>query len=302
MARKWTRADIPSLTGKVALVTGANRGLGHEIAQALALAGAHVIMAVRDPAKSATSIESVRNQAPGAKVDTVALDLADLAQVRACAGQILARYDRLDLLINNASAILVPAGTTAQGFEMHIGVNHFGTFSLTGLLLGRLTASGGSRIVNTSSTAHRMVKGLDFDDLHYTTIPYKEMEAYGKSKLATLLFTFELDRRLRRAGVATLAVASHPGYSNTNPDKGGFMLRIATALIAQPAAMGALPALYAATAPDVHGGDYIGPGGIGEMRGFPAKVGTKQTARDEAAAARLWKISEEATGMRFLSH
>jgi NAD(P)-dependent dehydrogenase (short-subunit alcohol dehydrogenase family) len=300
MAGKWMVADMPSLAGKVAVVTGSNRGLGLLIAKALAGAGAHVVMAVRDPAKSAAQIESVCRHAPGAKIDSVALDLADLASVRRAAAEIIRRFDRLDLLINNAAAILVPLGKTRDGFEMHIGVNHLGTFALTGLLIDRLMATPGARIVNMSSTAHRMVKGLDFDDFHYAMLPYKPMEAYGKSKLAALLFTFELDRRLRTAGADTIAVAAHPGYSNTNPDKGGLLLRIATALFAQPAQMGALPTLYAATSPDVSGGDYIGPAGMGEMRGHPAKVGTKATALDTVAAARLWALSTEQTGVAFL--
>lgn len=300
MAHKWTAADMPSLAGRVAVVTGANRGLGLEIAKVLAGTGAHVVMAVRDPDKAGPATQAVRVHAPDATIDTVALDLADLASVRRCAEDILGRYDRLDLLINNASAILVSFGKTKDGFETHIGVNLFGTFALTGLLIDRLTATPGARIVNMASNAHRLVKGLDFDDLNYATRRYDPMEAYGKSKLATLLFTFELDRRLQNAGADTIAVAAHPGYSSTNPDKGGFLLRLTTALIAQPAAMGVLPALYAATEPDVEGGDYIGPGGIGEMRGHPAKVGAKATARDTEAAKRLWDLSVEQTGVSFL--
>jgi NAD(P)-dependent dehydrogenase (short-subunit alcohol dehydrogenase family) len=297
MAAKWTTADMPSLAGKIAVVTGSNRGLGLDIAKALAAADAHVVMAVRDPDKAGQAVESVRGHAPTAKVDAVALDLADLASVRSCAEDILQRYDRLDLLINNASAILVPLGRTKDGFETHIGVNHFGTFALTGLLLDRLRATPGARIVNMASNAHRLVKGLDFDDIDFATRRYDQMEAYGKSKLATLLFTFELDRRLQKVGADTIAVAAHPGYSNTNPDKGGFLLRLTTALIAQPPAMGVLPALYAATAPDVRGGDYIGPGGMAEMRGYPAKAVAKATARDTEVAKRLWDLSVERTGV-----
>jgi NAD(P)-dependent dehydrogenase (short-subunit alcohol dehydrogenase family) len=155
-------------------------------------------------------------------------------------------------------------------------------------------------VVNTSSTAHRLVKGIDLDDLQFEHTPYKPMEAYGRSKLAALLFTFELDRRLRRASLPIKAVAAHPGYSNTNPDKGGFVMRVATSIFAQPAHMGALPQLYAATAPDVAGGDYIGPGGLMEMRGYPAKVGCTPPARDEKTAARLWTVSEALTGVSYL--
>jgi NAD(P)-dependent dehydrogenase (short-subunit alcohol dehydrogenase family) len=168
------------------------------------------------------------------------------------------------------------------------------------MLLDLLKTGKDARVVNTSSTAHRLVKGIDLDDLHFEHTEYKPMEAYGRSKLAALLYTFELDRRLRKAGLAVKAVAAHPGYSNTNPDKGGALMRLATSIFAQPAAMGALPQLYAATAPDVAGGDYIGPGGPMEMRGYPAKVGCMPTAKDEKTAARLWTMSEALTGISYL--
>ena len=228
------------------------------------------------------------------------LDQSDFASIRQFSEALHTRFSKLDLLINNASAILVTQGKTAEGFERHIGVNHLGSFVLTGLLLDLLKAGGDARVVNTSSTAHRLVKGIDLDDLNFEHTPYKPMEAYGRSKLATLLFTFEMDRRLRKAGLPIKAVAAHPGYSNTNPDKGGFLMRVATSIFAQPASMGALPQLYAATAPDVQGGDYIGPGGPMEMRGYPAKVGCMPTAKDEKTASRLWTISETLTGVSYL--
>lgn len=300
MARKWTIRDIPSQNGKLVVVTGANRGLGLEITTALAVAGAHVVMAVRDPAKAVAALKEIVRQAPDAQVETMTLDQSDLASIQRFSDEFHARFDHLDLLVNNAAAILVHQSKTQDGFESHIGVNHLGSFALTGLLLDRLTAAKGARIVNTSSTAHRLVKGIDLDDLQFERTPYKAMEAYGKSKLAALLFTGELDRRLKKAGFDTKAVAAHPGYSNTNPDKGGFIMRLATAIFAQPAAMGALPQLYAATAPDVAGGDYYGPAGIGEMRGYPAKVDRTEPAKDQAVAARLWDLSEKLTGVSFL--
>ena len=300
MARKWTVQDIPSQKGKLAVVTGANRGLGLEIVMGLARAGAHVVMAVRDPAKATAAIGEVARLVPGAEVEAMTLDQADLASIRRFSDEFHKRFDRLDLLINNASAILVPQSKTEDGFEKHIGVNHLGSFALTGLLLDRLTAAKGARIVNTSSTAHRLVKDIDLDDLNCERAPYKPMDAYGKSKLAALLFNGELHRRLKKAGFDTLAVAAHPGYSNTNPDKGSFLMRLATSIFAQPAAMGALPQLYAATAPDVASGDYIGPGGMAEMRGYPAKVGCTPQAKNQAAAGRLWALSEKLTGVSFL--
>jgi NAD(P)-dependent dehydrogenase (short-subunit alcohol dehydrogenase family) len=300
MARKWTVRDIPSQAGKLAVVTGANRGLGLEVATALAGAGAHVVLAVRDRAKADAALNSIADSVPGAKAEAMTVDQADLASIRRFADDLRSRFDRLDLLVNNASAILVRRSKTKDGFESHIGVNHLGSFALTGLLIDRLTATAGARIVNTSSTAHRLVKKIDLDDLQFERTPYKEMEAYGRSKLATLLFTGELDRRLRKAGFDTKAVAAHPGYSNTNPGKGGFFMRTMTALIAQPAAMGALPQLYAATAPDVQGGDYYGPAGLAEMRGYPTKVGRTPAAQDQAVAGKLWGLSEALTGVSFL--
>jgi NAD(P)-dependent dehydrogenase (short-subunit alcohol dehydrogenase family) len=300
MAREWTIQDIPSQKGRLAVVTGGNRGLGLEIVLALAAADAHVLIATRDAAKAETAATQVRRQVPGANVETMMLDQSDLSSIRRFCDEFYARYDRLDLLINNASAILVTQGKTNDGFERHIGVNHLGSFALTGLLLDLLNACTDARIVNTSSTAHRLVKGIDLDDLQFEHTDYKPMEAYGRSKLAALLYTFELDRRLKKAGSGVKAVAAHPGYSNTNPDKGGLLMRVATSIFAQPAEMGALPQLYAATAPDVAGGDYYGPGGPMEMRGYPAKVDTKPTAKDEKAAARLWTVSEALTGVSYL--
>jgi len=300
MARKWTVGDIPPQTGRVAVVTGGNRGLGLEIVEALAGAGAHVVIATRDAAKAEEAAAKVRRQFPDAKVEAMALDQSDLASIRRFSEALHGRFDHIDLLINNASAILVTQGKTAEGFERHIGVNHLGSFALTGLLLDLLKAGTDARVVNTSSTAHRLVKGMDLDDLHLEHTEYKPMEAYGRSKLAALLFTFELNRRLRKTGISVKAVAAHPGYSNTNPDKGGFVMRLATSIFAQPAAMGALPQLYAATAPDVAGGDYIGPGGPMEMRGYPAKVGCTPPARDEKTAGRLWTVSEALTGVSYL--
>jgi len=300
MARKWTIQDIPSQKGRLAVVTGGNRGLGLEIVLALAGAGCHVVIATRDDAKAQAAAAKVRARIVDARVEAMALDQSDLGSIRRFSDSFHSRFDRLDLLVNNASAILVTQGKTTDGFERHIGVNHLGSFALTGLLLDRLNAGKDARIVNTSSTAHRLVKGIDLDDLQFEHTAYKPMEAYGRSKLAALLYTFELDRRLRKAGSKVKAVAAHPGYSNTNPDKGGFLMRVATSIFAQPAEMGALPQLYAATAPDIVGGDYIGPGGTMEMRGYPAKVGCTPAAKDEKTAARLWTISEALTGVSYL--
>lgn len=301
MAGQWTLSEMPSQAGRVVLVTGANRGLGLEISAALAAAGATVVMACRNTVSAQSALDEIGRRSPGAKLEPMSLDLADLASVRRFAQEFSGRFGSLDLLINNASAIMVPKQRTRDGFEMHIGTNHLGHFALTGLLLDRLAAAGPSRIVNTASLAHRLTPGLDLDDLNLDKVEYKEMDAYGRSKLAALLFTFELDRRLRRAGLPTLATVAHPGYTATNTDIGSFLMRLATRLFAQAPAQGALPALYAATAPTVHGGDYIGPGGMKELRGKPVKVECRPEARDEVAAARLWTLSEQLTGVRYLN-
>ncbi|WP_029921743.1 oxidoreductase [Nevskia soli] len=298
--KNWTLAEMPRLDDKVAVVTGANRGLGLEISAGLAGAGATVVMACRDPRKAQAGAAEVRRRVPQAKLEIMQLDLADLASVRQFAQDFKARFSRLDILCNNGSAIMVPLGKTRDGFETHIGTNHLGHFALTGLLLERLQATPGSRVVNTASMAHRLTKGLKLDDLHFERRPYKEMDAYGQSKLASLLYTFELDRRLRQSGSAVTAVAAHPGWSNTNPDQGSALMRWANSFMAQPAAMGALPSLYAATAPGVQGGEYFGPGGFKELRGYPAKVGSSDESRDPQLAAALWVRSEQLTGTKYL--
>jgi NAD(P)-dependent dehydrogenase (short-subunit alcohol dehydrogenase family) len=237
---------------------------------------------------------------PGAALETMTLDLAELASIGRFATEVAARFPKLDLLMNNASAILVPRSETRDGFEMHMGVNHLGTFALTGLLLNRLRAAGAARIVNTSSLAHRMAKRFNLDDLQYRNEPYVGMEAYGRSKLATLLFTFELDRRLKHAGLPIIAAAAHPGWTNTNPDRGGFFMRVLNGLMAQAPAQGAAPALYAATRPDVQGGEFFGPAGFQELRGPPRRVEARPEARDPALAAKLWERSENLTGVEYL--
>ncbi len=300
MPQKWTLAEMPRLDDKLAVVTGANRGLGLEISLGLAGAGATVVMACRDPQKAREAVQEIRRRVPQARLEVMSLDLADLASVRRFAQEFNARFPRLDILCNNGSAIMVPLQKTRDGFEMHIGTNHLGHFVLTGLLLEKLQATPGSRVVNTASMAHRLTKGLKLDDLHFERRPYKEMDAYGQSKLASLLYTLELNRRLQQAGSQVAAVAAHPGWSNTNPDKGSALMRWSNAMMAQPAAMGALPALYAATAPDVRGGDYLGPGGFKELRGYPAKVGSSEEARNPDLAARLWERSEQLTGTKYL--
>jgi NAD(P)-dependent dehydrogenase (short-subunit alcohol dehydrogenase family) len=308
---KWTAADIPSLTGKTAIVTGANSGLGLETSAGLAAAGARVVMACRDPGRGASALAQVQGRAPGTQVELMPLDLADLGSVRRFAQEFVRNHPRLDILCNNAGVMALPHQKTRDGFEMQIGTNHLGHFALTGLLLDSLTAAPGARIVNVASLAHRWATGFDPDDLHFERRPYKKWVAYSYSKLANLLFTFELARRLDKSAPRVVAAAAHPGYSATNlqfvgPAQensaiGRFFMQIGNVLFGQPASMGALPTLYAATMPDVASGDYLGPGGFREIKGHPRKVGCRRDARDPALAARLWAASEKATGVRYLS-
>ncbi len=300
----WSPDDIPDLSGKVAVVTGANSGIGLGAAGLLADHGADVVMACRDPGRAQAALEKLQARGPRGQVETMALDLADLASVRAFAEAYGARRERLDLLCNNAGVMALPRQLTADGFEMQIGVNHFGHFALTGLLLPALLASQGARVVTVSSVAHRMGR-MHWDDLDLER-RYERWRAYGQSKLANLLFAFELQRRLARAAHPAISLACHPGYANTNlqfvaPEMEGAGLRKAffrtsNRLFAQSPEQGAWPTVYAATAPELAGGEYIGPSGLGEMRGPPKRVGCARAAQDEAAAARLWDLSVERTG------
>ena len=300
MNKKWTASDMPPQDGKIAIVTGANRGLGLEITCGLARAGAHVVMACRDAQRANAALQEVKRRVPNAQVELMSLDLADLSSVRRFAQEFSDRFPRLDILCNNASAIMVPLSKTRDGFEMHLGVNHLGHFALTGMLLQKLAAAPAARIVNTSSMAHRLTPGLDLDDSLWERKPYNVMHAYGQSKLAALLHTYELDRRLKQAGAPIVVTSAHPGYAATNMDLGGFFMRLATRLFAQPASMGALPALYAATMPDVRGGDFYGPGGYKELGGHPKKVEAREEAHSGTLAAKLWGVSEQLSGVPYL--
>ena len=294
----WTQHDIPDQTGKLAIVTGANSGIGFEAARELARRGAHVILACRSQARGDEAVAKIRAELPAAEVELIRLDLADLDQVREFADAIHQRFDRLDLLINNAGVMIPPASTTKQGFELQLGVNHLGHFALTGLLLDRLLATPGARVVNVASQAHRQGK-IDFDDLDWQKRRYVPMLAYGQSKLANLLFTFELARKAKAAGAGLIVAAAHPGWTATNLQQhNGLIDRINPIFGMKPLA-GALPTLRAATDPDVISGDYYGPDGFYEMRGAPVRVGTNRRAKNEGVARRLWEVSEQRTGVRY---
>lgn len=296
-----TKNDTPSQKGRTALITGANSGIGLEAARSLAAAGARVIMACRNITKGKAAAASIRAETPDAALTVAELDLASLDSVRAFAESL--PDERLDLLINNAGVMVPPYTKTADGFELQLATNHLGHFALTGLLLERLMGAPGSRVVNISSTAHKIGR-IDFEDLQ-SERSYHRWRAYGQSKLANLLFTFELDRRLRATGSDVLSVAAHPGYSATNLQFAATPSRVErigsvvlNRVVAQNAQSGALPTLYAATA-DIPGGSFVGPDGFQEMRGKPTLVTPTKAARDEQVAARLWDVSEELTGVRF---
>ncbi len=302
--QKWTSNNMPDQSGKVVVVTGANSGLGYETSLALVQKGAHVVLACRNMEKGETAVAQIRQQVPPASLELTTLDLADLASIRQFAAEFQANHDRLDVLINNAGIMAIPYRQTADGFEMQFGVNHLGHFALTGQLIDLIMQTDESRVVTVSSNLHKQGK-IDFDNLN-SEQDYSKWGAYNNSKLANLLFTYELQRRLAAAGSKTISAAAHPGYSATNLQQGNsswlqnMVLGLANKIMAQSAAMGALPTLYAATMPDVPGGDYYGPGGRGEMRGHPVKVQSNGASHDEATAVKLWQVSEELTGVTYL--
>lgn len=311
-AQRWTPAAMPPQSGKLAYITGANSGIGFYAALELARTGCAVILACRNRGKADAARRRILAAVPGAEVEIADLDLANLDSVRAAAQTFLAAGRKLDLLINNAGVMALPQRrTTAQGFELQLGTNHLGHYALTGLLLPALLQSGRqenvlARILTVSSIAHRGGT-MDFSDLQWEH-RYIPWPAYRRSKLANLLFGFELERRLERAHAPARSIVVHPGVSNTNlfaagPGSGGGMVaKILPPLIAltsQTAAQGAWPTLFAASSPEVQGGHYYGPDGFRQMRGYPVKVRAEQQAYDEALAATLWQISEQLTGVSY---
>lgn len=312
MARKWTEADIPDLTGRTALVTGANTGLGFHQARQLARHGATVLVAARNREKGRAAVERITAEVPADRVELVSLDLADLESVRASAAELTGRLTRLDLLVNNAGVMAVPERrTTAQGFELQFGTNHLGHFALTGLLLPLLMRTEGSRVVTMSSFMHRLGR-LDLDDPQ-SERGYTPYRAYCASKLANAVFTIELHRRLSAAGAGVRSVGAHPGYSATDLQSsgpgmggGGWFSRLnalvtpaVTPLLAQPAERGALPALRAATDPAVVGGEYYGPHALAGMRGYPVKVSYRRSAYRESLGSGLWTASVALTSVDY---
>jgi NAD(P)-dependent dehydrogenase (short-subunit alcohol dehydrogenase family) len=296
---KWTTADIPDQTGRVAVITGANTGLGYETALALAEHGAHVVLAVRNLDKGKDAAARITARSPHAEVALQELDLTSLESVRAAARQLRSDHDHIDLLINNAGVMYTPKSTTKDGFELQFGTNHLGHFAFTGLLLDRLLPVAGSRVVTVSSVGHRILADIHFDDLQWEH-RYNRVAAYGQAKLANLLFTYELQRRLASHGT-TIAAAAHPGGSSTELMRNlpPLVARVSAVIepLFQDPAMGALPSLRAATDPAVLGGQYFGPDGFAQTRGYPKLVASSRKSHDVDLQRRLWTVSEELTGV-----
>jgi NAD(P)-dependent dehydrogenase (short-subunit alcohol dehydrogenase family) len=301
-AAPWTEADVPDQSGRTAVITGANSGIGYEAARVLAQRGARLFLGCRDQGRAHDAVVRIRSAAPGAEVRAVPLDLASLRSVREAAAQIRSACEGVDLLINNAGVMMPPYGVTADGFELQFGINHLGHFALTGLLIDRLAGLPGARVVTVSSNSHQ-VGQINFDDLQ-SQRGYRRVAGYGQSKLANLMFTYELQRRLAAAGSPAIAAAAHPGLTRTGLAR--YLSRVMTAYyvlverpLAQSAAMGALGTLRAATDPAVRGGDYYGPVRWRGERGYPQRISSSERSHDEGGQRRLWQESERLTGVRY---
>ena len=300
----WTDKDVPDQSGRVAIVTGSNTGLGYDNARALAARGATVVMAVRDTAKGDAAADRIRELTPGAVVVVHKLDLGSLASVRTAGAELAAAYPRIDLLINNAGVMYPPKQTTVDGFELQFGTNHLGHFALTGLLLNNLLSVDGSRVVVVSSIAHNLRAKIDFADLQWETRRYDRVASYGQSKLANLMFAYDLQRRLAAAKAETIAVAAHPGVAATElvrhvPGAGLPGVNWLSGRLLNTSELGALATLRAATDPAVQGGQYYGPDGFKELRGYPVLVTSSPQSHDTALQGRLWSVSEELTGVTY---
>ncbi|NHI91647.1 MAG: SDR family NAD(P)-dependent oxidoreductase [Candidatus Lokiarchaeota archaeon] len=303
--KKWTTEDIPDLTEKVIIVTGANSGIGFEATKEFVRKGAETILACRNEEKASKAFDRIKKEIPDAKIKVMQLDLASLKSIHQFTEEFKKQYSRLDVLLNNAGIMMDPYGTTEDGFERQVGINHLGHFALTGLLFDLIANTSGARVVNVSSNGHR-VGNMDFTNFLYKDGKgYTRTGAYGRSKLANLLFTYELDRRFRKANINAIAVAAHPGASRTELGRsellriGKIILYPMTLIMSQNAANGALPSIRAAVDPEVQGSDYYGPSGIGEMKGYPIKVESSKASHNEEDAKKLWEISEELTGVKY---
>jgi NAD(P)-dependent dehydrogenase (short-subunit alcohol dehydrogenase family) len=299
----WSLTDLPDLTGRRVLVTGVTSGIGEQTALELARHGAEVVLAARSESRLDRTEADIFAAVPTAVLHRAIIDLADLSSVRRAAAEV-SRIGPLDVLVNNAGVMAPPFSQTVDGFELQLATNHLGPFLLTGLLLPQLVASGRGRVVTVSSQAHRFTRRAPLDDPRVHHGRYSRWGAYSRSKLAGLLFTFELDRRLREHGLPVTAVACHPGYSATElmgkgrSGRRGQVLQAVFTLVGQPSSMGALPTLMAATA-ELPGSTYVGPGNVLQMRGLPGVVKPRRLALDREAQRRLWELSEASTGLRY---
>lgn len=297
----WTAKDIPAQTGKIIVITGANSGVGYESALALARKGAHIVMACRSLDKAETARQDILRQVPGGVVDVMQLDLGSLKSVHTFADAFNTRYPQLDVLMNNAGIMMPPYAKTVDGFESQFGTNHLGHFALTGLLLPKLLETPKSRIVTVSSSAYSNGR-INFDDLQ-SERSYRAWSAYGQSKLANILFSTELERKLQADHSDTISIATHPGHAVTNLQNNpgnpliGFFMQLMNSITGQPADQGATYQLYAATSPDAQAGEFYGPKRT--LWGEVVRVGLNARARNTADAARLWQISEQLTGVRY---
>jgi NAD(P)-dependent dehydrogenase (short-subunit alcohol dehydrogenase family) len=303
---RWDSDHIPDLNGKVTVITGGNTGIGFRASMALAAKGAETILACRNETKALNAARKIMMKVPEARVRFMHLDLGSLASIHRFATHFKTSYSRLDLLLNNAGVILMPYRTTEDGFESQVGINHLGHFALTGLLMDVIERTDGARVVNVSSKAYRKER-MDFDNLRQTPKKgYSRIGAYTRSKLANLLFTYELEKRFQKAHINASALAAHPGYSYTDFGRAKVfkVLRLIfyplVLAITQSSARGALPSLRASVDPAAKGGEFFGPGGRGQRKGYPVKVLTNGASHNEEDAKLLWEVSEEMTGVKYL--
>lgn len=308
LKKKWNYDDIPDQSGKTFLITGANSGLGFSASKALVSHGATVVMTSRSLDKGIKAAEAIKKEFANAKLDVMQLDLASFQSIKDFANQFKSKYSKLDGLLNNAGVMQPPRRETEDGLELQMGTNHFGHYLLTGLLLDIIKNSPGCRVISQSSIAHETTGGIDFDDINHES-KYSRTGVYSQSKLANLLFAFELNRKFQEHNIDAISLGVHPGYTNTNlqtagPSMGGASMlsrfyKFSNAFFAQNVDKGAAPLVYAAVAPDVNGGDYIGPTGMRRMRGYPRRLKARKTAYDEESAKKLWQISEELTELKY---
>ena len=296
--QKWTTTNIPNQKGKVVIVTGSSSGIGFEAARVLAGKEATIVIAVRNLEKGKAAAEKINAEFKQADLHILELDLASLDSVKNFAENFKSEYTQLDLLINNAGVMVPPYSKTADGFELQFGTNHLGHFALTGQLLDLLAKTKGARIVNVSSTAHKY-GDIDFEDLNWESRSYSPWKAYGDSKIANLYFTNELNQKLGNAGLDIVVTAAHPGWTETELQRNSGLAGFLNGFFAQKISMGALPTLRAAFDTEAKGGEYFGPKGIMEMRGFPIRVDSNDKAKDKETARKLWDVSEKLTGVKF---